>query len=798
MKKRNLVSAVLAAAAFVFSCTPEEQVKPPVFELEVPEMTVSSESGEVSVPYVLENADERIELKSVHTAEWIVSVDTDRTGEVVVRYGENEGTEVREAEVDLLYGDIVRTFCLKQLGTEDTEPAAPFAVDIRDVSEVEVVFNVRPADPEMTYALLALPEEMSENYSDEELFQLILEYFSEIAESFGCSLEELLETEVLLSGNVSNARISGLVPDTEYHLLVFGADASGKLTSEIVRESFETLPIEQVSVDFDFEFVDNGTYAPDIKVIPSDNQVRYFSYVVTREEYELNDKPMEDHAQNYVDMLLGLLTGMGGMSLEQALSSILVSGEYTYQHELQAETEYIAYAVAVNELGYVCSEAGTADFTTGTVESSGNEITISLSNINVDRVDYRIETTTDEQYYFTVEESSWKEGMSDEEILEALSKYVYSFELHSGDLEGTYRPLTPGTEHFLYCFGYEGGKPTTDLIKVPFTTLTDPGDPTQFALESAEAETEMTTATVRVKGSPFTVLYYWEICSAAMTEEEALAQINANVDRAVDTDFYAGDRKLYFKMNGSRNTATGEFTSLLPGTEYKVCAVAVDETTGEFATGVLFGDVFQTKERVVSDTEVWLEHDRYFDIDELADAYGGDFEAFKGQNRYYLRVAVQTEGDAVQTYTAAFSNDVSGSSDAELIYSLVDSGQGLTDGTCEFALPYDKDVTLVSVARDGEGNYSVVYRETINYDRAGAADVSEYEPLQSRAGVSRETVGRKSGAAQVAVPAVPAIRTVRSGQADGISLPSLYRQAEQQVARECRETVTGPLVSFRR
>lgn len=729
MKKLSFIFCCLCIWVFVLSGCKEEVIPESKFELAKNYVEIPSEGGVVQVEYFLENPLEDLSVNYQTDCDWIASVQVLSSNLINMTILPNKAEEARNAEIEFSYGSIRRELKLRQLGTNSTL-TEPFAVEIKKTEMSSVLFDIVPNDKQMTYSVIVTQKEQTGTVDDEELINQIIDYYRDMASSSSVSLQAFLK-QVLVKGERKNAMFDGLKPDNEYELLILGMDYDGNVLSKIVRVGFKTQPIEKCDISFDFTFEEIKAGNIRLKVHPSNSLQRYFTYAISVEELEQGSLTIEEEAQAYIDMMLGLLTGMGGMTLDDALDKLLVQGEYVYKFGLKANKEYYAYSVAVNDLGFVCSDAGTEKFKTGEALESDNQLQLTLSNINVDRVDYEIKATNDDSYYFLMEEAYRKDGWTDEEILEDLSKYVYSGDLRSGSQIGTWKPLGSGQKYSAYLFGYDSGMPTTDLHKVEFTTLTESGDPTTFSFTSSVSDISLGKATVNVKGNPYTVLYYWDICAAFMTEEEVLESLNFYVDDLVNnSEFYQGDRGLFFKLNGSRNTDVNEYVNL-PSGEYKVYAVAINEETGEFATDVLFGEEFVIDPRTVSDVTITPVYDNYFDIDELADIYGGDFNAFRGQNRFCLRLTAETSGDVKATYMAVFREDLTSESidDIALITNLVDEKAGLTDKVCEFALPYDTDLSIIAVAEDYEGNYSKVYRELINMNKAGASDAADYKPM---------------------------------------------------------------------
>lgn len=724
------------AAVTITSCD-DKVVPEPEFELAKSYLEVPAEGGTVSVEYnVVNPLDDECPTYECE-ASWI-SVTGISDNEISITVSPNESEEARTADIEFVYAGIERELEVSQCGKGETPADKPFVIEIKEVSEVAVTFGIKPADNTMTYTVLTMERSMSDVMEDEELFEQIVSYYSSAADDYGLSLEDFLKEYVLVKGAFKSAQLGSLAPATGYVLLAVGMDASAERLSDLMREPFDTKAVEMVSATFDIDVQVDGPDAV-MTVVPQGDPCRYFAYAEVKADVESSGGSLAEFSQSYIDMLLSFMMGLGGMSMEDALDKILVSGEYVYEMELTAETEYVAFASAVNDNGLVCSEVARTDFATGPAAASDNEITVTLSNINVDRVDYSVRTTNDDQYYFTIKDADKYAGLTDQEILDTLTYVVWSWDLFSGDQDSTWNYLERDKEYCVYAFGCKGDQPTTGLIKQSFRTLSQTDDPTTFTFEASASDITYSSALVSVKGLPHTVLYYWDICAGYMTEDEMREALDDYLENLFATSEFYTDRKTFFAVNGTRHTEKYLYEDLDEGASYKVFAVSIDENTWEYASAFTFGTTFETKTREVSPSTVEVQYGKYFDIDALADEYGGVYESFRGQNRFYLRTESVTTGDVEEILTAAYRQNMMDTqewTDNMLIKELTSTG--LKGAVCEFALPYDTDLTIISVVRDSQGRYSKVYRELINFSKDGASDISEFEPLPEGMSFSRE------------------------------------------------------------
>ena len=122
-----------------------------------------------------------------------------------------------------------------------------FAFNVKDISYTGVVFDVIPADKDLTYVALAVEKEYFDSFaSDEEYFQDDLAFFSSEAEAYGLGLSEFLGQSLLKGDTESSLRV-GAPPREDLLYLCFGLNASGERLSDIYKTEFSTLAIEQDS-----------------------------------------------------------------------------------------------------------------------------------------------------------------------------------------------------------------------------------------------------------------------------------------------------------------------------------------------------------------------------------------------------------------------------------------------------------------------------------------------------------------------------------------------------------------------
>ncbi len=356
MKKFLMPVFALALALGLCSCedknTPEPQ---PKTSIEFAEATFNTTvfGGAGSVSYSITNPVEGASLNTPSSnCKWVNSFTITDT-EIQFNVDANaEGIE-REAIVTVTYSanDATATFRVSQQGGS----LSPFTVEVTDITEAEVYFNVTPADKEMTYVALTVTEEHAGAMTEEELFASLLDHYKIYADAEGMSVGQYLEYyDQLHQGFLENKYYNQLTPETNYFVVVVGLSNECEKLSEIVLHPFTTTEVEMLDITLDVSATCSGSTAS-ITVVPSDNEIRYYAEAVRKAAVDASEVGLQGAVEQLIQMYI-MYGEMSGQSMEEVLASMLKSGQQTIQKAVDPNTEYVAFAVAVNKNGYVCSE----------------------------------------------------------------------------------------------------------------------------------------------------------------------------------------------------------------------------------------------------------------------------------------------------------------------------------------------------------------------------------------------------------------------------------------------------------
>lgn len=475
MRKAYLFTSILALAAVLSACNEDQKTAEPKLTLGQTEVTVSVEGGEYSVTWEVENPIEGT-LPAVEQQDgigWVSDFRTDE-GTILFTVAANESEESRECVVTVTYPSAPEaSFTIVQNGTTEEKPKEySLEINLKELNESQIVVDIIPSDPDMTYFLMC---DMTENLEEMGLTtdEAILKSDSvwiEEGVSYGMHYSDFVD-----KGEKLNYRYRQCVPDTDYIIYGYGYDTLSKnRTTDLIKLNVTTAEITLIDVDFILETEVDGTTIT-CHTTPVDYDGLYY--------VDCYDKPTLDFALAqgqtlyeicYYDFstIIDIYQNMFNVSFEDTMEYYTRSGESDKEWtELLAQMQYTIVAYPLNEDGVVIGEPTVAEVTTGSVvEKSDNVLTISVDNLTAYSATLNVSTTNDDPYIALELNPEVFEGMSDEETMNyILSMYYWGQDVY-GDYTEELTDLTPETEYTIYAFGVEDNQYTTELWTYKFTT----------------------------------------------------------------------------------------------------------------------------------------------------------------------------------------------------------------------------------------------------------------------------------------------------------------------------------------
>ena len=223
----------------------------------------------------------------------------------------------------------------KTLGMSTSGENCTFGLTISSTTQESILYSVVPSNETTRFYVSALEASEYAEAGDGELVAAVAEQVNALASEAGVSLQDYL-SGVLMSGEQTNNIISGLTPDTEYVVFVFGMSAEdASATTEVVRETARTYP-EAPELTFTLTATDITTTTAHVTVTPSDMNATYVWLCQPASNYPgiTPDNP-DALAEAYVASVGQLLdAGMG-----------LYTGSYDIaDFDVMSDTEYYLFA----------------------------------------------------------------------------------------------------------------------------------------------------------------------------------------------------------------------------------------------------------------------------------------------------------------------------------------------------------------------------------------------------------------------------------------------------------------------
>lgn len=540
----------------------------------------------------------------------------------------------------LLFNSIVAVFlllsaCDKPEPEVPEEPVVPdyeFLLDVSDVTSTSCRFSVTPADEAMTYVVMLVDKASYDEYENEFKYQdSDLEWFERKAMEEGLTLEDWL-AGFLKKGKFEGEE-SGLMPGENYYLYAYGLDYQGYFTTGVTKVEFSTPEIPMTDVSFTIEVKDIGLTSAKVDVTPSDDKARYFVNVFSIEEYQQwggNDDAFAAQAAALVDYYI-----MMGKTLKEIVANLGSIGHTAIPFDdLTDNTEYIAYAIGIDDNFFVNSLPSVVRFKTSEVRVSDNTFAIDITGTTFCSVSGTVTPSNDDPFVCAIQPKAQVDLYESETDLmyevvatydkwDALDEILYVGE--TVDLEAI-SSLEPSMDYVVLCFGWEGA-PTTPLFKAEFTTDKAGGRPQQQELKFSFTDIQHNKFTVHI--TPKVGLHYFYECisvgelelrvAAAGTRDEAICTF---LDEKIDygAEFFGCTRAEYLAdMGAAIGKDTWTFTGLEEDTEYVVVAASVNMNTGRLALRKGFcSEAVRTGVLIESDAEIAFSIDKYYDGSELA------------------------------------------------------------------------------------------------------------------------------------------------------------------------------------
>lgn len=732
MKHIKLLLMALLLVAGLTSCEKEPSTTPekaPLIKVDALEVTLNSHGESLEIGYTIENvrAEERTELEVENLAEWLlVEVADDK---ISFSADKNATTKGRVTNVILKYeGAESVEIAVKQPNIEVPRENLSLEVEITGVSPVSITFNVTASHPDMTWIpMVTYKEYWDQKLSDEEIYISDLAYFEYLADNAGISRDEFL-ADMVGMGSQSDIEITGLTPETEFVVYVYGLTVDGERTTDIVAREATTEKPYEGDITFTFDIKEED-YIMEFVVTPSHKGVNFYHGVATESEIEAwkalagSDNLRDAIQQGEIEA--GIEDFMYYDFIDDRKDFFDMYNEIDTVDDgwerVKAGKKYILYAAKWDEDCRLIGEVSTAEYTAPAAEMSDNKLTVEIREVNQSQVSVAVTTTNNDPYVVIPMKSEDIVGMSDNEIYNYVMTnydYLVSEYMANGDSFRIFSRMRPETNYTILAFGSTAGTMTTDMVKVEVTT-TASGDPKDctFAFNVVPGSD---TAWIEIDPSDKGHFYNWLVYPADFTAEEAKAYITTILN-----NYYDGDIPAFSSWELSQGYITTTAYDLRPETDYKIGVVIMDYDTAEFITDVVFSDVFTTKAMEYADINISVEWSEYWDGEALFE-YG--YSQFEGcENEAIVPMSVNIEGEYEEFYFAVYNRDLSDENTFPDDMFYEDLNVGYTLKNIILSVPMDTEMTVVAVAYDAMFMPSKLFRKVIYLTEDGASEPETFK-----------------------------------------------------------------------
>ena len=726
--KSLLIVALLALGFAACDKDPVTEEKRPIIKVDATEIELSSHGESIEIGYTIENARTAQQIEVENLAEWLLVEVSENT--ITFSADKNATANGRIINVVVKYegADNVE-ITVKQPNIDVPRENLSLEVVITEVGPTSIKFDIEASHPDMTWIpMVSYKEYWDDKASDEEIFISDMAYFEYLAEGYGISREEFL-TDMLGMGSQSDIEISGLTPETEYVVYVYGLTIDGERTTDIVAKYATTEKPYEGDITFEFD-IKEEEYIMEFVVTPSHRGVNFYHGLAT--EAEINEwkalagsDSLRDAIQQG-DIEAGIAIYMNYEFIETRKDYFDMYNMYDIVEDgweqVKAGTKYILYAAKWDEECNLLGEVSFAEYTTPAATMSDNKLTVEIRDVNQSQVTVAVKTTNNDPYVAMPVKSEDIAGMSDTEIYNlVMTKYDYlvSEYIAYGDSMRTFSHMRPETDYTILAFGSLAGTMTTEMIKVEVTT-TASGDPLDCTF-TFNVVPGSDTAWLEIDPSDKGHFYNWLIYPADFTAEDAKSYIKD----VILAQYYGGDIPAFSSWELTQGYLTTTAYDLRPETDYKIGVVIMDYETAEFITDMFFSDVFTTTAMTYADINISVEWDEYWDGEALFN-YG--YTQFEGcENEAVVPMSVNIEGDYEEFYFAVYNRDLTDESKYTDDMFYEDLNMGYTIKNMIMAIPMETTMTVVAVAYDAMFMPSKLFREVIYLTPDGASAPEAFE-----------------------------------------------------------------------
>ncbi len=524
-------------------------------------------------------------------------------------------------------------------------------------------------------------------------------------------------------------------------------EAKIKVSYTAVEEEFEIV-VKQSASDkplFAIEVVENKPTYLSLNITPADLATAYICRIYTEEHIKAFELESDQALIDYDMKTIADEAYYSGQTTLNYLQNISHKGKAfdVVFDKLTPDTNYVVYCYHIDLSN---AQASTGDvirqvIRTASPDMVNDALEMSL-DINGATITQNITTKEADTYFYTQHmsvsdfkiyfggdaqpETTFVDRWNQQTSMWLNMGYYPSQIIDEWCLQGSQsivcNDLEAETEYYFYAFAID---PETAFVASPIIlekVTTEAIQQSGMTIDIEVKDIYATTANIywtasdpngRFARSVFTKAEYdtW-----GSTDEERFAYINANYS------FYTATG--YTDMN---------LSNLTPNTTYVALAYGLD---GETPNTRIFTKEFTTKDNVADSSNIQITLGAHFNLDEAAEIDPEHWSEYAGKDDYAL-VPVTISGvqptDEIFWTLTTLPLDYYNYDD-EWIRDLTSNEfyHQTAHSNTYFQLPYEKEYSLIAVAKDANGNFGKLLKMEIYLYKSDAADISTYKYVEEK------------------------------------------------------------------
>ncbi|MBO5832130.1 MAG: BACON domain-containing protein [Alistipes sp.] len=546
-----------------------------------------------------------------------------------------------------------------------------------------------------------------------------------------CSANWIKELSTATVGEIKFAVMPNYTPEARETVIDVQYTALEEKFQIKVKQDANTKPM------FAFEVVSNEPTRLLLNVTPANLSTAYICRAYTEAHIDVNNLYEDEFLAEYDMEAIEYEAYYAGQTFLNYLQNITHTGqgfdiEFT---KLTPDTNYVVYAYHIDlSTGKICSdiyrevirtaEPETAEFDVEmTLEVSGAVITQTITPADKEVYYYTYRWSVEEFYMYygfsaVMEETfvaKWNEQMM-AWVQNGYQPYqIVDQNCFKGDKVIEHTDLKAETDYVFYIFAVdrETGFAASDITIME--KRTNKAHASDMTIEIVAKNIFQTTADVYWTASDPNGKFARSVFTKA--EFEALG---ANDEEKLETCL---NEYGFYQAVGSTDM---NLTKLIPGTTYVAFAYGLD---GETPNTRIFKTEFTTlsDNPGMSDINLsWTEHYNLADVAAADAAHWGDYAAYENYTLVPLSISGVTASDEVYIMVTTMPIDYY-SKEAEWLRDVAKEKNRVNCYTnYNYVAEYEKEYTVVAVAKDKNGNYGQLFLEEMYLYKSDDKPASEY------------------------------------------------------------------------